>query len=106
MAESAPSTELFQPDPVNWDIPQTIDVTADDDDVYEGDDDPHTTVITHTSQSDDNDYDDISIDPVAVLVYDNEMACGDWGYLRSDINKDCYVNILDLRELAAKWMLP
>ena len=90
----------------DWDDAQTITVSADDDDVYEGGDDPHTTVITHTAQSDDNDYDDIPVDPVSALVYDNEMICGDWGYLPSDINKDCYVNILDLRELAVKWMLP
>jgi hypothetical protein len=104
MAESAPSTELFQSSIGNWDIPQTIDVTADDDEVYEGSDDPHTTVITHTTQSDDNDYDDIPVRSVSVAVYDNEMTCGDWGYLRTDVNKDCYVDIQDLRKFAAKWM--
>jgi hypothetical protein len=32
------------------------------------------------------------------------LTCGDWGYLRSDINRDCYVNLLDLVELAEKWL--
>ncbi len=32
------------------------------------------------------------------------LTCGDWGRLRSDINRDCYVNLLDLVELAAKWL--
>jgi hypothetical protein len=32
------------------------------------------------------------------------LTCGDWGHLRSDINRDCYVNLLDLVELAAKWL--
>ncbi|MCD6394488.1 MAG: immunoglobulin domain-containing protein [Planctomycetes bacterium] len=32
------------------------------------------------------------------------LTCGDWGYLRSDINRDCYVNLLDVVELAAKWL--
>lgn len=33
-----------------------------------------------------------------------ELTCGDWGYLRSDINRDCYVDMLDLVELAEKWL--
>lgn len=90
----------------NWDSPQTINITADDDAVHEPDDDPHTTVITHTSQSVDNDYDDIPINSVSVAVYDNELGCGDWGYLEADTNNDCYVDILDLLEIARKWMLP
>lgn len=32
------------------------------------------------------------------------LTCGDWGRLRSDINRDCYVDLLDLVELAAKWL--
>ncbi len=34
------------------------------------------------------------------------LTCGDWGYLRSDINRDCHVNLLDVVELAAKWLNP
>jgi hypothetical protein len=88
----------------DWDILQTITVTADDDAVHEPDDDPHTTVITHTSQSDDSDYDDIPINSVSVAVYDDELGCGDWGYLDADINNDCYVDMLDLLEIARNWL--
>ncbi len=90
----------------DWDSPQTITITADDDAVYEPDDDPHTTVITHTSQSVDSDYDDIPINSVSVAVYDNELGCGDWGYLEADINNDCYVDVLDLVGIALGWLLP
>ncbi len=90
----------------DWDSPQTITVAADDDAVYEPDDDPHTTTITHTSQSVDSDYDDIPVKSVSVAVYDNDLGCGSWGYLDSDINKDCYVNLLDFAILAEKWLFP
>ncbi len=95
----------FTADPSgDWDIAQTITVTAADDAVYEGSDDPHTTVITHTSVSDDDDYDDIAIGSVSVAVYDDEMICGDWGYLEADVNRDCRVDILDLMIVANKWL--
>jgi len=32
------------------------------------------------------------------------LVCGDWGHLRSDINRDCWVNLQDLVELAMKWL--
>jgi len=97
----------FTPDPGgDWNSPQTITVTADDDAVYEPDDDPHTTVITQICQSTDSDYDDIPVKSVSVAVYDNDLGCGSWGYLDSDINKDCYVNLLDFAILAEKWLFP
>ena len=88
----------------DWDSPQTITVTAYDDTVFEPDDDPHTTVITQICQSTDSDYDDIPVKSVSVAVYDNDLGCGSWGYLDSDINHDCYVNLLDLKMLAEKWL--
>jgi len=90
--------------PDRWEIPQTITVTAYDDEVYERPTDPHTTTIDHTSTSTDDDYDDLYITQVSVDVYDDELICGDWGYLRSDINRDCWVNLQDLVELAIKWL--
>ncbi len=30
--------------------------------------------------------------------------CGYWGYTLGDLNKDCYVDIKDLAEMAAKWL--
>lgn len=32
------------------------------------------------------------------------LECGDWGYLKGDINEDCYVDIDDLMELALNWL--
>lgn len=32
------------------------------------------------------------------------LACGDWGYLDADLDKDCYVNIKDIALLAQSWL--
>jgi len=31
-------------------------------------------------------------------------VCGDWGYKRSDVNKDCIVSLEDFADLASNWM--
>ena len=87
----------------NWDTAQTVTVTAVDDDVYEGKI-PHTTNIDHTTQSLDDNYNDITVASVAVSVTDNEEICGDWGYNPRDLNHDCYVNLLDFAEFARYWL--
>ena len=33
------------------------------------------------------------------------LACGDWGYLKTDLNEDCFVNIEDLSVLAYQWLM-
>ena len=87
---------------LNWDVPRTINITAYDDDVYEGKV-PHVTTITHAA--DGGDYTGINIAAVEVEVIDDELTCGDWGYFVSDINKDCYVDLQDFAEFASEWML-
>ena len=87
----------------SWNTPQTVYVTAFDDDVYEGKT-PHTTTIGHTAESEDEDYDNIGIASVEVSVVDDELTCGDWGYLRSDLNTDCYVNLVDFALFADLWL--
>jgi hypothetical protein len=87
----------------NWNTPQTVNVAAFDDDVYEGTT-PHTTTITHSSQSSDPKYNNISIRSVDVSVIDNEQICGDWGYLKADLNKDCYVDLRDFAIFASQWL--
>jgi len=87
----------------NWDTAQTVTVTAVDDDVYEGKI-PHSTDIDHTTQSLDDNYNDIVVASVAVSVTDNEEICGDWGYNPRDLNHDCYVNLLDFAEFARYWL--
>jgi len=37
-------------------------------------------------------------------VLDDEQICGDWGYMRGDINKDCYVDLLDFADFASEWL--
>ena len=71
---------------VNWNIPQTVTVVAADDNVYEGKS-PHTTTIEHTAVSTDGNYNGIDIASVDVSVTDDELTCGDWGYLPSDLNE-------------------
>jgi hypothetical protein len=86
----------------NWDTPKTVNVSAYDDDVYEGKE-PHVVTISHSA--DGGEYTGVNISSVEVEVTDNELICGDWGYMTADINKDCYVNLLDFAELASAWML-
>jgi hypothetical protein len=87
----------------NWDVSQTVSVTAVDDNVYEGEI-PRTTNITHTAVSGDEDYEGIYISSVKVEVVDNELTCGDWGYLPGDLNKDCYVNLADFAIFVEQWL--
>ncbi|MGB2762060.1 MAG: Calx-beta domain-containing protein [Minisyncoccales bacterium] len=55
----------------NWNTAQTVTVTAIDDDVAEGD---HTSTITHSSASDDANYNGISISSVTATITDNDTA--------------------------------
>ena len=57
----------------NWDTAQTVTVKAIDDSSVEG---AHTSTITHTAASSDNDYDGISIDSVVANVTDNDFVAG------------------------------
>ncbi|KPL25159.1 MAG: hypothetical protein AMJ75_01785 [Phycisphaerae bacterium SM1_79] len=87
----------------DWNVAQTISVTAHDDSVYEGKS-PHTSTIHHTAISGDENYDGITISSVKVDVIDNELNCGDWGYLQTDLNRDCYVNLADFAIFAEQWL--
>ena len=55
--------------PENWDVPQTVTVSAVDDSVVEGD---HTAVITHSAVSADAGYNGISVADVTVSIEDDE----------------------------------
>jgi len=55
----------------NWDTPQTVTVTAVNDDAVEG---AHTSTIAHSAASDDTDYDGVAIDDVTVNVTDDDTA--------------------------------
>ncbi len=54
----------------NWDTPQTVTVTADDDDAVE---DTETVTLPHRTTSDDDDYDDVAVVAITtVTVRDND----------------------------------
>ncbi len=63
----SPSTLTFTPQ--NWDVPQTVTVSAVDDSMVEGD---HTAVITHSAVSTDAGYNGISVTDVMVSITDND----------------------------------
>ncbi len=102
----APKTLTFSTS--NWDTPQTITVTANNDTVYEGGPEgtPHITNIGHGAQQagGGGEYDGASISAVNVSVIDDELTCGDWGYVPADFNQDCRVNLLDFAMLALRWL--
>ncbi|MBK9125955.1 MAG: right-handed parallel beta-helix repeat-containing protein [Chloroflexi bacterium] len=54
----------------NWDTPQSVTVTAVDDDIEEGE---HGCTINNTSASDDLDYDGVSVASVDGTVTDNDL---------------------------------
>ncbi|NJR59480.1 MAG: type I secretion C-terminal target domain-containing protein [Cyanobacteria bacterium CRU_2_1] len=55
----------------NWNVPQTVTVTAVDDAVVEG---THPATITHTATSTDPNYNGIAIAPVPITITDNDIA--------------------------------
>lgn len=84
----------------DWVDGRRIFVKAVDDDVLEGD---LVSVISHVTQSVDSQYDGYDLGEITVTVLDDE--CGAWGYLDSDLNKDCHVDIQDVAKVAADWQI-
>jgi hypothetical protein len=66
---ASPSTLTFTPE--NWDVPQTVTVTAVDDSVFEGN---HTAVITHSIVSADAGYNGLTVSDIIVSIEDNDSA--------------------------------
>ena len=71
-SQGAGNTDTLTFTTANWDTAQTVTVTAIDDTEIERD--PHTSTITHSASSIDNDYDSIMIDNVYASVADNHGA--------------------------------
>ncbi|MCE5187370.1 MAG: DUF1080 domain-containing protein [Planctomycetaceae bacterium] len=82
----------------NWQSPQTVSLRITD---PQAQFDP-IVQISHTCQSSDPDYDQIALPNLNVQIADN--ACGIWGYLETDYNFDCDVNLEDFSLLAALWL--
>ena len=67
---TTPTSLVF--DDTNWNVPQSVTVTAVDDAAQEGS--PHTGSITHTAVSTDANYDGIGIASLTANITDNELA--------------------------------
>ncbi len=82
----------------NWDNAVTVQVTAKDDDWFEG---PHLTDINISAQSADPQYQGVST-KVLVTIIDNE--CSSVNSPPEDLNLDCIVDISDIALLAESWL--
>jgi hypothetical protein len=67
--ETTLNTSTLSFTPEMWNTPQTVTVTAVDDDVVEG---PHTSTITHNVSSADPNYDDFAVPSIPVDITDND----------------------------------
>ncbi|MEA5512648.1 choice-of-anchor I family protein [Nodularia sp. UHCC 0506] len=70
-SQSTTSTNALTFTPDNWDVAQTVTVTAVDDEILELN---HPSNITHTSTSSDTNYNNINIVSVNATVTDNEIG--------------------------------
>ncbi|MEG4442456.1 Calx-beta domain-containing protein, partial [Microcoleus sp. AT9_B4] len=70
-SQSTSSTNSLTFTSANWNVPQTVTVTAVDDNLVEGN---HTSTINYTANSSDVNYDAISITPVTANITDNDTA--------------------------------
>ncbi|BAB77800.1 ExeM/NucH family extracellular endonuclease [Anabaena sp. FACHB-709] len=57
--------------PANWNTPQTVTITAVNDDLVEG---THTSIINHSVTSTDSNYNGINIGSVTATITDNDVA--------------------------------
>lgn len=92
----SPQTILFTSS--NWDSPVPVQVTAIDDDWFEG---PHSSDIQISAQSADPQYQGIS-SKVLVTIIDNE--CNSVNSPPEDLNFDCVVNLSDVALLVESWL--
>lgn len=84
-----------------WNTPQPVHVTAVDDEDLENAEHQVPLSVTVSSALDE-DYNGLDVDPVIVLVADNE--CGAWGYALGDFNIDCFIGLSDLVQFAEGWL--
>ncbi|MBI2809089.1 MAG: S8 family serine peptidase [Planctomycetes bacterium] len=81
---ASPTTLIFTP--ANWNVPQTVSVSAADDTMAEG---SHNGVIHHSAASGDGRYDGLAIRDVVVAITDNDAASGSIsGHKFHDLDQD------------------
>ncbi len=86
--------------PTQWAVPQTVRVTAIDDDLLESAE--HRAELRVYVNSADEAFNGLVLDPIEAIILDNE--CGAWGYLSADLNQDCRVDLADVALLADEWL--
>lgn len=66
-----------------------------------------SVTLVHTVESLDPDFHHQPIDEVIIMIHGQDPYCGQPGtvYLPGDLNRDCYVDLLDLAMMADGWML-
>jgi hypothetical protein len=86
----------------DFDTPQTILVTAVDDNATESH--PHPTLISHTVShpGGSQEFDAAVVSDVSVSIAEND--CGAGPFSTMDFNQDCIVDIFDYARFAAEWM--
>jgi hypothetical protein len=85
----------------NWQTPQTVTITAIDDDDMERA--THDTTLRLTVTADpESPYYSYSLADVPVLIEDND--CGAWGFNPADFNLDCQVNLEDFSLFVLEWI--
>lgn len=84
--------------PGNWNDAVPVQITATDDDWYEG---SHSTILNISAQSEDPQYQQIST-TVSVAIIDNE--CSTVNSPAEDLNFDCIVNLADMAILVESWL--
>ena len=84
-----------------YDTPQTVYVQSLDD---SEDNDDRTILLQHQLNSNDAHWNIMSSQTLPLLIIDNDLGCGDWGYTQADLNRDCYVNLIDYTIFAQQWL--
>ncbi|MBN2377273.1 MAG: hypothetical protein JXD22_12785 [Sedimentisphaerales bacterium] len=85
----------------SYDIPQTVQFQCIDD--SEDNDNQIIELIHHTS-SNDSDWNILTDQTLSLLIYDDDIGCGDWGYFPADLDRNCYVNLVDFSMFAQQWL--
>jgi hypothetical protein len=95
---AAPSMLIFTEE--NWHVPQTVIVSAADDDLLEGD--THQAWLKIVATAATGSAYELIESGIRVNIHDNE--CGAWNYSWADLDKDCRVTLSDFAEMAALWI--
>ncbi|MBE0536490.1 MAG: hypothetical protein IH624_12560 [Phycisphaerae bacterium] len=88
-------------EPGSFGTPQIVQVLAVDDAVNTGN---RVATLMHTVSSNDARWNAMQSASLSVFILEDDLGCGAWGYLPTDLNRDCYVNFADFAAFASQWM--